>query len=98
MVGGDGDHESFNLSDADLLAAVKKDLGEVIGIDGEPELVKIYRWKYGIPQYRIGHSKIMTAIESELARTPGLYLANNAYYGISLNDCVKQAFKVAALA
>lgn len=98
MVGGDGDHDSINLSDTDLLTAVKKDLGEVIGIDGEPELVKIYRWKYGIPQYRIGHSKIMTAIESELARNSGLYLANNAYYGISLNDCVKQAFKVAALA
>jgi oxygen-dependent protoporphyrinogen oxidase len=97
MVGGDGDHDSINLSDADLLTAVKKDLGEVIGIDGEPELVKIYRWKHGIPQYRIGHSKIMAAIESELSRNPGLFLANNAYYGISLNDCVKQAFRVAAL-
>ena len=97
MVGGDGDHESINLSDVDLLTAVKKDLGDVVGIEGEPELVKIYRWKYGIPQYRIGHSKIMTAVESELARNPGLFLANNAYYGISLNDCVKQAFKVAAL-
>ncbi len=97
MVGGDGDHDSINLSDDDLLAAVKKDLGDVIGIDGEPELVRIYRWKYGIPQYRIGHSKIMTSIESELASNSGLFLANNAYYGISLNDCVKQAFKVAAL-
>ena len=97
MVGGDGDHASIELSDDQLLAAVKQDLAEIIGIDGEPEIVKIYRWKHGIPQYRIGHSEIIRSIEMELTRTPGLFLANNAYYGISLNDCVKQAFKVAGL-
>ncbi len=60
MVGGDGDHASIELSDDQLLAAVKQDLAEIIGIDGEPEIVKIYRWKHGIPQYRIGHSEIMS--------------------------------------
>lgn len=96
MVGGDGDHASINLSDDELLEAVKKDLGEIIGINGEPEITRIYRWKYGIPQYRIGHSLIMASIEAELGRIGGIYIANNAYYGISLNDCVKQAYKVAA--
>jgi oxygen-dependent protoporphyrinogen oxidase len=94
MVGGDGDHESMALTDQELLATVQNDLGQMLGITGQPEIVRIYRWQYGIPQYRIGHSGIMATIESELSRFPNLHLASNAYYGISLNDCVKQAYRV----
>ena len=94
MVGGDGDHDSARLSDAELISLVKRDLGSIIGLSGEPELVKIYRWEYGIPQYHIGHLDKMKIIERELQSIRGIHLAGNAYYGIGLNDCVKQAFKV----
>ncbi|PWB76336.1 protoporphyrinogen oxidase [candidate division GN15 bacterium] len=94
MVGGDGDHESAKLSDGDLIARVTRDLDSIVGLNGEPELVKIYRWEYGIPQYHIGHLDRMQVIERELAAIKGLHLTGNAYYGISLNDCVKQSFKV----
>jgi protoporphyrinogen oxidase len=36
----------------------------------------------------------MQTIERELQSIGGLHLTGNAYYGISLNDCVKQSFKV----
>ena len=95
MIGGDGDHKSINLSDDDLLALVEKDLNAIVGIKGKAELSKIYRWTRGIPQFKIGHKAIMTRLEEELARNKNLHITGNAYYGISLNDCIKQSYKVA---
>jgi oxygen-dependent protoporphyrinogen oxidase len=93
MVGGDGDHDSAKLSDTQLITLVKRDLDNIVGLSGEPELVKIYRWEYGIPQYHIGHLDKMRIIEGELQRIGGIHLTGNAYYGIGLNDCVKQSFR-----
>lgn len=97
MVGGDGFHESVKMSDEELLSAVKTDMKDIMRINGEPETVKMYRWKYGIPQYHVGHRKLLDTIESELKSIGGVHVAGNAYYGIGLNDCVKQAHKVADL-
>lgn len=94
MVGGDGDHRSAKLSDSELISLVKRDLDSIIGLTGDPEMIKIYRWEHGIPQYHIGHLERMQTIERELQSIGGLQLTGNAYYGIGLNDCVKQSFKV----
>ena len=94
MVGGDGDHESIKLSDDQLVALVTADMKEIVGISGTPTLVKIYRWERGIPQFTIGHRDTMAMIEQELQKIGGLYLSGNAYYGIGLNDCIKQSYKV----
>ena len=96
MVGGDGDHESAGLSESDLLDVVKRDLGKIMKISGEPELVKTYRWKYGIPQFKVGHSEIIDQLETELRELGGLHVTGNAYYGIGLNDCIKQSHRVVA--
>ncbi len=95
MVGGDGDHASADLSDDKLVDLVVDDMRGIIGITGGPRTIKIYRWKYGIPQYRIGHSAVTELIERELSSIGNLYVTGNAYYGISLNDCVKQSYKIA---
>ncbi len=97
MVGGDGFHESVRMSDDELLSTVKNDMNDIMRISGEPKIVKMYRWKYGIPQYHVGHRKLLDTIESELKSIGGVHIAGNAYYGIGLNDCVKQAHKVAGL-
>lgn len=94
MVGGDGDHDSYNLNDEELLNTVTNDLDEILGINGDPETVKIYRWKNGIPQFHIGHSVKMDTIEKQLHQIGNIYVTGNAYYGIGLNDCVKQSYKV----
>lgn len=94
MVGGDGDHASVKLSDTELTSLTQRDLHSIVGLSGEPELVKIYRWEHGIPQYHIGHLEKVQTIEKELQSISGFHLAGNAYYGISLNDCVKRSYKV----
>lgn len=94
MVGGDGDHESAALSEVELVTLVRSDLDEIMKITGEPKLTKVYRWAQGIPQFKVGHSDIMADIEQELDRLGNLHLTGNAYYGIGLNDCVKQSYKI----
>ena len=94
MVGGDGDHESMQLSDDELVDCVNRDLDSILGLSGDAAKVKLYRWQHGIPQFKIGHGKIMAEIEKYLAEQPGLHISGNAYYGIGLNDCVKQSFAV----
>lgn len=96
MVGGDGNHESFNLSEAQLVKIVKEELAEIMKIDGEPEVVKTYRWKYGIPQFKIGHAERIARIEQELSRLGNISVTGNAYYGIGLNDCIKQSNRIAS--
>ncbi len=97
MVGGDGDHASAELSDNELLKLVTDDLDQIMNISGKPDIVKMYRWKYGIPQFLIGHSEVMNRIEDETKTLGNIFVTGNAYYGIGLNDCVKQSFKVASL-
>ena len=94
MVGGDGDHESMNLTDEELISTSKRELSEVMQITGEPELIKVYRWRHGIPQFRIGHSERIAKIERELSSLGNIAVTGNAYYGIGLNDCVKQSYRV----
>jgi len=95
MVGGDGDHESLQLPDDKLLSRIESDLNGIIGIEGAPDITTIYRWKQGIPQYRIGHADIIDEIETELKSLQKIYITGNAYYGIGLNDCVKQSYAIA---
>lgn len=94
MVGGDGDHQSIKLSDEELLKTVLKDLNSIIGISGEPEIVKVYRWREGIPQFKIGHTEIINEIESALREIGNIDVTGNSYYGIGLNDCVKQSYRI----
>jgi oxygen-dependent protoporphyrinogen oxidase len=95
MVGGDGDHDSARLSEKQLVDLVKSDLADIMVIKGEPTFHKVYRWTHGIPQYRIGHRKLMETMARALDSLPGVHITGNAYYGIGLNDCVRLSHQVA---
>jgi oxygen-dependent protoporphyrinogen oxidase len=43
----------------------------------------------------VGHAARLAAIEKVLQRHPGLILTGNAFRGVSLNDCVVNAWKTA---
>jgi oxygen-dependent protoporphyrinogen oxidase len=58
-------------------------------------MVRIYRWERAIPQYLLGHGEKLKSIDELLKSHPGLYLAGNAYRGISMNDCIENGYKLA---
>ncbi|MBD3333391.1 protoporphyrinogen oxidase [candidate division GN15 bacterium] len=94
MLGGDGNHAVTDWSDTELVTRACGDLKDIVGLKAEPTVARVYRWDRGIPQFVIGHGERMASVEKELIELPGLHLAGNAYYGIGLNDCVKQALYV----
>jgi len=94
MVGGDGDHESMDLPEDELIKIVTDEMHDILGISGEPEVVKTYRWRCGIPQFTIGHAARLAVIEREVQTLGNIFITGNSYHGISLNDCVKQSYAV----
>jgi oxygen-dependent protoporphyrinogen oxidase len=95
MLGGAGDPSVMELSDDQLWDMLRRELGPLLGVRGDPAFMRIYRWRRGIPQFTLGHRERRAGIERLVARHPGLHVVGNAYYGVSLNDCVKMAHRVA---
>ena len=95
MVGGARASHLADLPDEQLLDRVRSDLRDIMGLTADPEFVKIYRHEKAIPQYRVGHADRLAAIEKELEVFPGLIMTGNAFRGVSLNDCVLNATKIA---
>ena len=87
---------NFNLLDNDkIVSTVFDELKPILGLKSDPEMVRVYRWDKAIPQYILGHSKILEKIDEKLKRYPGLYLTGNAYRGIGINDCVENGYTLA---
>jgi oxygen-dependent protoporphyrinogen oxidase len=96
MIGGARAPELARLPDEKLLDRVNSELRDILGLDAEPDFVRIFRHERAIPQYIIGHAARLEAIEERLQHHPGLVLTGNAFRGVSLNDCVANAMKTAA--
>jgi oxygen-dependent protoporphyrinogen oxidase len=60
----------------------------LIGARGEPLLVDIARWPASMPQYHVGHTALVAAIEAAAARHRGLALAGSAYHGVGIPHCI----------
>ena len=67
----------------------------MLGMDIDPEFARSYTHQRAIPQYHVGHARRLSEIDRELPAQPGLYLTGNAYRGVSLNDCIENAWKTA---
>jgi oxygen-dependent protoporphyrinogen oxidase len=91
MVGGVRNPELAALPAADLIAVARGELAATMGVTAGPILTRAFFHDRGIPQYLVGHGKLLERVESRLAAFPGLYLNSNAYRGIALNDCVLQS-------
>lgn len=72
------------------------ELKKIMGINAEPDFVRIFRHKRAIPQYVVGHAERLSAIDERLKSHAGLVLTGNAFSGIGLNDCVNAANKAGA--
>lgn len=96
FVGGVRSGDSLDArSDAELKALVHSELSEILQVNDEPDFVHIKRWQKAIPQYRIGYEKVTEACADFETNNPGIYFCSNFYRGISMSDCVKNAFETA---
>jgi len=91
LSGGRRDPAFLDLSDAEALASVQRDLRLALGITAAPRAVWSRRWRGAIPQYRLGHTSAMHAAQSELDAVGGLNLTGDVVAGVGVTDCVGHA-------
>jgi len=94
FLGGMRGEALLALSDAELVARVRRDLSEILGerilpLAVEPEHTQVSRWPRAMAQYSVGHLERKRRIAERVAALPGLKLAGNAYDGIGIPDCIR---------
>lgn len=95
MLGGARRPDIAAWPDREVVDAVRTQLRDFLGVRAEPVRVWIYRHERGIPQYHVGHLDRLSRIDAALQSHPGLFLCHNAYRGIALNDCAREARRTA---
>lgn len=88
FVGGARNQEYAELADEKMLALVRDEIKDIMGIAAEPVLSKIYRWQKGMPQYTMGHLERIDTIEKKSDQLKGIYIVGGAYRGVGVPDCV----------
>jgi oxygen-dependent protoporphyrinogen oxidase len=81
--------EVWPMSDEQLIAIVRNELQQIVGIQGAPRFARVYRWKSAMAQYGVGHLERLDRIEALRKQFSGLTLAGNGYRGIGVPDCVR---------
>lgn len=97
MIGGAHDPNICDLSDDEIVAEARGDLGTTLGLpeDADPELLRVYRYPAGISQYEVGHLDRLEAMERRLDALPGLWLGGSSYHGVAMNACIERAEVIA---
>ena len=92
FVGGARNPELVAADDAGIEKMVEEDLSPLLGLQKKPVVTRIKRWQKAIPQYTMGHEERIAKIEQLERKYPGLHILGNFRGGISIGDCVDQAF------
>lgn len=98
FLGGGRDPQRLEQSDDALIAAATEALAEVLDIDGDPLLTRLYRFPRQSPQYEVGHLQRVAAIEERTAGIPGLFFTGSGFRAIGIPDCIADARAAAARA
>lgn len=89
-------HPELHAGDDDQIRSLAtKEVAELLGATGEPELCRIARWDRAMPQYHVGHKDVVARINERVKKLPGLALAGNAYDGVGIPLCVASSERAA---
>jgi oxygen-dependent protoporphyrinogen oxidase len=84
--------------DEDVAHLALEALRPILGIEGEPRLARVHRWREALARYAVGHVRRLREIEGRLREVPGLLLAGAAYRGVGIPDCVREGESAAEAA
>jgi oxygen-dependent protoporphyrinogen oxidase len=85
----------WHLSDDEIIAVVRNELQQILGLRAAPLFARVYRWKSAMAQYGVGHLERLERIERLRRQLPGLALAGNGYRGIGVPDCIRSGQEAA---
>jgi len=95
FVGGATNPSALGKSPGQLADQVHREMSPLLGLRKEPVFTNVTIWQRAIPQYNLGHTARIAAIESLRTRFPGLYFSGNYLNGPAIGTCVERALKVA---
>lgn len=95
MMGGAQHREVLKMSDEELLAVAVRELKLRFSPSEECKDTFFVRWPRAIPQYDLNYPSVKENLMSQLKQRPHLHLAANYLNGISMNDCIENAYQSA---
>ncbi len=91
FAGGALQPELLQWDEEQLIESARQQLRELLGVHGKPIFTQVVRWENKMPQYHVGHVETVDKIELELSKTPNLEIAGNAYRGVGIPLCIRNA-------
>lgn len=88
FVGGAMQPHLLAQDDDAIVSMVHEELRQIFGMSKEPLFSEVMRYNHAMPQYHVGHLDLVSRIDAEAARFPGLHLAGNAYHGVGIPDSI----------
>jgi protoporphyrinogen/coproporphyrinogen III oxidase len=79
----------WQLSDDAIVAIVRNELEQILGLQAAPLFARVFKWKSAMAQYGVGHLERLDRIERLCQQLPKLALAGNGYHGIGVPDCIR---------
>jgi len=91
FLGGGRDPRRLDAPDDELIRTAREELADILGIEGEPLVTRLYRFQRQSPQYTVGHLDRVAAIDRRIAALPGLFIAGSGFRAIGIPDCIADA-------
>ncbi len=88
FLGGSRQPEVLQNSDQALVETVRRELHNLMQVDGSPVYARVTRWDKAIPQYRLGYLGVLDQLQAFEDRSPGWFFSGNYRGGISVSDCI----------
>jgi oxygen-dependent protoporphyrinogen oxidase len=95
FIGGATDPEAIKLSSEDLVSTVHKEIAPLMGIGEKPAFSNIEIYDQAIPQYNLGHTARIEALNKPLMTRLNLKLIGNYLHGPAIGACVDEALSAA---
>jgi protoporphyrinogen/coproporphyrinogen III oxidase len=95
FVGGATNPAALRQSPEQLAALVHREITPLMALRKEPVFANVTIWPRALPQYNLGHTARLAALDKLRSNYPGLYLAGNFLNGPAIGTCVEHAMKVA---
>jgi oxygen-dependent protoporphyrinogen oxidase len=95
FLGGATDPGICALSEEEIARIARTELGRILRAGNPPLAENVAVWRRAIPQYNIGHTRIVATLKALCAGCPGIFLAGNYFEGPAIPACVEQAIRVA---
>jgi oxygen-dependent protoporphyrinogen oxidase len=93
-LGGARSPQALDWSDEQTLDAAQRHLQPLLGIKGDPDMLRIDRHSQALPLYHGAHQTRLLQVKQCLQQLPGLYIEGNFAGGVSVRDRIAQACKV----